>query len=155
MAARGHGRRRRRRDALVPLGRGPAREAGAARPWARGCPPPAAGGRAAEPVGGAHPDRRGRIGAGTAHESAGAQRAPQSLSEEAEMSRTVWRHSVPSWRIASARSIQPGWVLGVILLLAMLLLEVWQQSAVASLALKAGAANDLRKRASNDLEWTR
>ena len=71
------------------------------------------------------------------------------------MSRTVWRQSDPSWRIPSARSIQPGWVLGAILLLAMLLLEVWQQSAVASLSLRAGTANDLLKRASNDLEWTR
>ena len=67
----------------------------------------------------------------------------------------VWRQSVPSWRVASARSIQPGWVLGALLLLAMLLLEVWQQSAVASLSLRAGNASDLRKRASNELEWTR
>ena len=69
--------------------------------------------------------------------------------------RQVWRHSVPSWRVADARSLQPGWVLGAILLLAMLLLEVWQQSAVASLSLRAGKANDLLKRASNELEWTR
>ena len=67
----------------------------------------------------------------------------------------VWRHSVPSWRVSSARRIQPGWVLGAFLLLAMLLLEVWQQSAVASLSLRAGTANDQLKRASNELEWTR
>ena len=69
--------------------------------------------------------------------------------------RQVWRHSVPSWRVSDARSLKPGWVLGAILLLTMLLLEVWQQSAVASLSLQAGQANDLLKRASNELEWTR
>ena len=66
-----------------------------------------------------------------------------------------WRHSVPSWRVSTGRAIQPGWVLGAILLLAMLLLEVWQQSAVASLSLRAGQANELLKRAGNELEWTR
>jgi len=71
------------------------------------------------------------------------------------MMKPVWRHSVPSWHISTARSIQPGWVLGAILLLAMLLLEVWQQSAVASLSLRAGTANDQLKRTSNELEWTR
>ncbi len=71
------------------------------------------------------------------------------------MMKPVWRHSVPSWHLSPARSIQPEWVLGAILLLAMLLLEVWQQSAVASLSLRAGNANDQLKRASNELEWTR
>jgi hypothetical protein len=66
-----------------------------------------------------------------------------------------WRHSVPAWRISTARVIQPGWVLGAILLLAMLLLEVWQQSAVASLSLRTGQASELLKRAGNELEWTR
>jgi len=32
---------------------------------------------------------------------------------------------------------------------------VWQQSAVASLSLRAGTVNDQLKRASNELEWTR
>ena len=67
----------------------------------------------------------------------------------------VWRHSVPSWRVASRHAIQPGWVLGAILLLAMLLLEVWQQSAVASLSLRAGKSKQLLKRAANELEWAR
>ena len=67
----------------------------------------------------------------------------------------VWRHSVPSWRMTERHGLQPGWVLGAIALLAILLLEVWQQSAVASLSLKAGQANDQLKRASNELEWTR
>ena len=69
--------------------------------------------------------------------------------------RQVWRHSVPSWRVPDARALKPGWVLGAVLLLAMLLLEVWQQSAVASLSLRAGNANDRLKRANNELEWTR
>ena len=45
--------------------------------------------------------------------------------------------------------------MGALLLLAMLLLEVWQQSAVASLSVSAGRANESLQRASNDLEWTR
>jgi hypothetical protein len=65
------------------------------------------------------------------------------------------RKSVPSWRRPDVRSLQPEWWLGAILLLTMLLLEVWQQSAVASLSVRAGRATDALKHASNDLEWTR
>lgn len=65
------------------------------------------------------------------------------------------KRSVPSsWR-PDPRALQPGWFLGALLLLAMLLLEVWQQSAVASLSVQAGRANESLQRASNDLEWTR
>src|SRR5882672_5383469 len=71
------------------------------------------------------------------------------------MMKPVWRHSVPSWHVSPVHRIRPGLVLGAFLLLAMLLLEVWQQSAVASLSLRAGNANDRLKRASNELEWTR
>jgi hypothetical protein len=69
--------------------------------------------------------------------------------------RKVWRQSASSWRIPEARALQPGWILGACLLLAMLLLEVWQQSMVASLSLRAGRASDELKRASNELDWTR
>ncbi len=69
--------------------------------------------------------------------------------------RTVPRHSVPSWRVSDARALRPGWLLAALLLLSMLLLEVWQQSAVASLSVRAGQADELLKRASNELEWTR
>lgn len=69
--------------------------------------------------------------------------------------RQVWRHSVPSWRVSENRSFKAGWVAAALALLAMLLLEVWQQSAVASLSLRAGRADELLKRASNELEWTR
>lgn len=69
--------------------------------------------------------------------------------------RKAWSHSASSWRIPDARALQPSWILGACLLLAMLLLEVWQQSMVASLSLRAGRAGDELKRASNDLEWTR
>ena len=65
------------------------------------------------------------------------------------------RHPQPSWRRADARGFQPGWILAGVLLLSLLLLEVWQQSAVASLSVSAGRATDALKRASNDLEWTR
>ncbi len=67
----------------------------------------------------------------------------------------VWLHSASSWRIPDARAVKPGWILGACLLLAMLLLEVWQQSTVASLSVRAGRASDELKRASNDLDWTR
>lgn len=65
------------------------------------------------------------------------------------------RHSVPSWRRSDVRGFQPGWILAGALLLGLLLLEVWQQSAVASLSVSAGRATDALKRASNDLEWAR
>lgn len=67
----------------------------------------------------------------------------------------IGRHSVPSWRRSDVRGAQPGWILAGALLLSLLLLEVWQQSAVASLSVRAGRATDALKRASNDLEWTR
>ena len=70
------------------------------------------------------------------------------------MSRSV-RQPVPSWRRTDVRGFRPGWWLAGVLLLAMLLLEVWQQSAVASLSVRAGRATEARKRASNDLDWTR
>ena len=69
--------------------------------------------------------------------------------------RTTGRRSVPSWRLTDARALKPGWVLAALLLLTMLLLEVWQQSTVASLSLRAGRASDELKRASNDLDWMR
>ena len=65
------------------------------------------------------------------------------------------RHSVPSWRRSDVRGFQPGWILAGALLLSMLLLEVWQQSAVASLSLRAGQATDQLKRASNERDWMR
>ncbi len=69
--------------------------------------------------------------------------------------RRAGKRTAPSWRMTDARALQPGWLLGALLLLAILLLEVWQQSAVASLSLRAGRANEQLQRASNDLEWTR
>ena len=65
------------------------------------------------------------------------------------------RRSISTWRVPDARVFRPGWILGAILLLAMLLLEVWQQSAVASLSLRAGQATDQLKRASNERDWMR
>ncbi len=69
--------------------------------------------------------------------------------------RSMLKHSVPSWRVADARAFRPGWILGGILLLAMLLLEVWQQSAVASLSLRAGQSTDQLKRTGNERDWMR
>lgn len=69
--------------------------------------------------------------------------------------KSVWRHSAPAWRVPESRGINPLHVAGGIVLLVILLLEVWQQSAVASLSVRASQANDHLKRASNELEWTR
>ena len=69
--------------------------------------------------------------------------------------RNAWSRSLPSWRASDARRVRPELALGALALLAMLLLEVWQSSAVASLAVAAGRANDHLQRASNELEWTR
>ena len=66
-----------------------------------------------------------------------------------------WRQSVAAWRPGRARTLPPRWLAGALLVLAALLLEVWQQSAVASLSVRAGRAADQLKRASNELEWTR
>ena len=66
-----------------------------------------------------------------------------------------WRQSMAAWRPGRARTLQPRWVAGALLVLAALLLEVWQQSAVASLSVRAGRVADQLKRASNELEWTR
>ena len=69
--------------------------------------------------------------------------------------RQVRRRSVPSWRVPDARALQPGWIVAALLLLAVLLLEVWQQSAVASLSLRLGHATDQLKRAGNERDWMR
>jgi hypothetical protein len=65
------------------------------------------------------------------------------------------RRSVPSWRVMDARALQPGWILAAVLVLSVLLLEVWQQSAVASLSLRLGHATDLLKRTGNERDWLR
>ena len=67
----------------------------------------------------------------------------------------VRRHSVPAWRVPDARALRPGWILAAVLLLAVLLLEVWQQSAVASLSLRVGQSTEQLKRASNERDWMR
>lgn len=69
--------------------------------------------------------------------------------------KSVWRHSVPTWRVPESRGIHLLQVVGGVVLLVILLLEVWQQSAVASLSLRASQANERLKRASNELDWTR
>ena len=65
----------------------------------------------------------------------------------------VKRRFVPSWRVPDARALQPGWVLAAVLVLSVLLLEVWQQSAVASLSLRLGHATDVLKRTGNERDW--
>jgi hypothetical protein len=47
--------------------------------------------------------------------------------------------------VPDARALRPGWVLAAVLLLAVLLLEVWQQSAVASLSLRVGQTTQLER----------
>ena len=67
----------------------------------------------------------------------------------------AWRRSIPSWRVSDARTFRPGIALAAVGVLAVLLLEVWQSSAVASLSVRAGRANDELRRASAELAWTR
>jgi hypothetical protein len=67
----------------------------------------------------------------------------------------AWRAGLPIGKSGSRRPLPPRWIAGALLVLAALLLEVWQQSAVASLSLRVGRAADQLKRASNELEWTR
>src|SRR6266850_1525466 len=105
-------------------------------------------------MGGADSQGGDGVGRGAAEESPRTERAATGLPEEAEMIQG-WGHSDSSWRVARTRAIQARWVLGAFLLLGALLLEVWQQSAVASLSVRSGRAADLLKRASNELEWSR
>ena len=67
----------------------------------------------------------------------------------------AWRRSLPSWRVTDARTFRPGLALAAIAVVGVLLLEVWQCSAVASLSVRAGRANDELRRASAELAWNR
>ena len=66
-----------------------------------------------------------------------------------------WSRSVPSWRAHDARPFRPQLALIVFGVLGVLLLEVWQNSAVASLSMQAGKATQSLQQANAELEWTR
>lgn len=63
--------------------------------------------------------------------------------------------SVPSWRVKDARGFRPQVILGVLAVMAALLLEVWQTSAVASMSVELGKATQTLQQANAEFEWTR
>ena len=65
-----------------------------------------------------------------------------------------WRRSVPSWRVHESRSLRYDWVLGALLVVAVLLMEVWQSSTVASLSLEISRATRTRNLANAALGWS-
>jgi hypothetical protein len=65
-----------------------------------------------------------------------------------------WRRSVPSWRVHESRSLRFDWVLGALLVVAVLLTEVWQSSTVASLSVQIYHANGVRNQANAALGWS-
>lgn len=65
------------------------------------------------------------------------------------------RRAVPSWRATEARAFRPELALAALGVLAALLLEVWQSSAVASMSVQLGRANHSLSQANAESEWTR
>lgn len=65
------------------------------------------------------------------------------------------RRDVPSWRRPNGREFRIGAVLGGLVLLAALLLEVWQSAYVRSLSVQSSEATHKLQLASAELEWTR
>ena len=63
--------------------------------------------------------------------------------------------TVSSWRSPESRSLRPQPFLAAFAVLAALLLEVWQSSAVASLSVQMGKANHALQQASAESDWTR
>lgn len=63
--------------------------------------------------------------------------------------------SVPSWRVTDARTFRPQLVLVVGAVMAVLLLEVWQCSTVASLSEQIGRATHQLQQANAELGWAR
>ncbi len=66
-----------------------------------------------------------------------------------------WRRSVPSWRVHESRSLRYDWVLGALLVVAVLLTEVWQSSTVAGLSVEIYHATGARNQAQAALGWSR
>lgn len=69
--------------------------------------------------------------------------------------KSVWRHSVPSWRAMDSRGSSVAKYWWVPLVAFILILEVWQHTTVASLSVEVERATEARKRANNELEWMR
>lgn len=65
------------------------------------------------------------------------------------------RRDVPSWHRSERRELQTGPVLAALVLLAMLLLEVWQSASVRSLSVQTSETTKKLQLASAELEWAR
>lgn len=63
------------------------------------------------------------------------------------------RRTVPSWRVADAPAFRPQLVLLAAAVLAVLLMEVWQTSTVASLSVRLGRSADALQQASAERAW--
>lgn len=63
--------------------------------------------------------------------------------------------SVPSWRVSDARPFRPQMLGAAAVVVGVLLMEVWQCSAVASLSEQVGRADHQLQQASGQLEWRR
>lgn len=65
------------------------------------------------------------------------------------------RRDVPSWHRPDRRELRTGPVLAALVLLAMLLLEVWQSATVRSLSVQTSETTKKLQLASAELEWAR
>lgn len=63
------------------------------------------------------------------------------------------RRTVPSWRVADAPAFRLQRVLLPAAVLAILLIEVWQTSTVASLSMQLGRSAEARRQARAELAW--
>ena len=65
------------------------------------------------------------------------------------------RRTIPSWRVTDTKPFRPQLALLAGAILAVLLLEVWQTSTVASLSVQLGKATHALQQANAELGWTR
>jgi hypothetical protein len=68
---------------------------------------------------------------------------------------TTRHRSMPSWRVADARIVRLGPALVAVATVGVLLLEVWQCSAVASLSDQVGRTTHALQQANAELLWAR
>lgn len=65
------------------------------------------------------------------------------------------RRSSPSWRVADAKPFRPQLALLAVAVVAVLLIEVWQTSTVASLSVQLGRSTHALQQVNAELGWTR
>ncbi|MCC6350619.1 MAG: hypothetical protein IT347_13620 [Candidatus Eisenbacteria bacterium] len=64
------------------------------------------------------------------------------------------RRTLSSWRVPDAPAVRPQFVLLAAVVLAVLLIEVWQTSTVASLSMRLGRSTELLQQANAERAWT-